>query len=120
MDVAKSFEIPKKLVWEAYLRVKASDGGPGVDGQTIEDFEGNLKDNLYCIWNRMSSGSYFPPPVKLVEIPKSDGRTRRLGVPTVADRVAQNVAKLILGPIAEQQFHPDSYGYRQGRSAHDA
>lgn len=120
MGVAKPFHIPKKLVWEAWLRVKANDGGPGVDGQTVEDFEVNLKDNLYLIWNRMSSGSYFPPPVKLEVIPKSDGRERRLGVPTVADRVAQNVVKLVLGPIVEPQFHPDSYGYRPGRSAHDA
>jgi len=120
VGVAKPFLIPKKLVWEAYLRVKASDGGPGVDGQTVEGFEVNLKDNLYRIWNRMSSGSYFPPPVKLVEIPKSDGRTRRLGVPTVEDRVAQNVVKLVLEPIVEPQFHPDSFGYRPGRSAHQA
>lgn len=120
MGVAKSFHIPKKLVWEAYLRVKARKGGPGVDGQTIEGFEADLKNNLYRIWNRMSSGSYFPPPVQLVVIPKSDGRERRLGVPTVADRVAQNVVKLILEPIVEPQFHPDSYGYRPGRSAHDA
>ena len=120
MEVAKPFHIPKKLVWEAYLRVKTSDGGPGVDGQTVEDFEASLKDNLYRIWNRMSSGSYFPPPVKLVEIPKSDGQRRRLGVPTVADRVAQNVVKAVLDPLVEPQFHPDSYGYRVGRSAHDA
>jgi RNA-directed DNA polymerase len=120
VGVAKPFEIPKKLVWEAYLRVKANDGGPGVDGQTVEDFEVNLKDNLYRIWNRMSSGSYFPPPVKLVVIPKSDGRERRLGVPTVADRIAQNVVKSIVDPIVEQEFHCDSYGYRPGRSAHDA
>lgn len=120
MEVAKPYLIPKKLVWEAYLRVKAADGGPGVDGQTVEDFEVDLKDNLYRIWNRMSSGSYFPPPVKLVVIPKSDGRERRLGVPTVADRIAQNVVKLVLEPIVEPQFHRDSYGYRPGRSAHDA
>ena len=120
VEVAKPFHIPKKLVWEAYLRVKASDGGPGADGQSIEAFEVNLKGNLYRIWNRMSSGSYFPPPVKLVAIPKSDGRERRLGVPTVADRVAQNVVKMVLEPIVEPQFHPDSYGYRPGRSAHDA
>jgi RNA-directed DNA polymerase len=100
--------------------LKARDGGPGVDGQTVEDFEVNLKDNLYRIWNRMSSGSYFPPPVKRVVIPKSDGRQRRLGVPTVGDRIAQNVVKMILEPIVERQFHPDSYGYRPGRSAHDA
>ena len=120
MGVAKSFEIPKMLVWEAFQRVKASRGGPGADGQTIEDFESNLKDNLYRIWNRMSSGSYFPPPVKLVVIPKSDGSERRLGVPTVSDRVAQNVVKMVLEPIVEPQFHADSYGYRPGRSAHDA
>ena len=120
MGVAKSFEIPKKLVWEAFQRVKANGGGPGVDGQTIEDFELRLKDNLYRIWNRMSSGTYFPPPVKLVAIPKSDGSERRLGIPTVADRVAQNVVKMVLEPIVEPEFHSDSYGYRPGRSAHDA
>jgi RNA-directed DNA polymerase len=120
VEVAKPFNIPKKLVWAAWLRVKASGGGPGVDGQSIEAFEVDLKNNLYRIWNRMSSGSYFPPAVKLVTIPKSDGRERRLGVPTVADRVAQNVVKLILDPIVEPEFHKDSYGYRQGRSAHDA
>jgi len=120
VQVAKPFNIPKKLVMEAFLRVKASDGGPGVDGQSVESFEENLKGNLYRIWNRMSSGSYFPPPVKLVVIPKSDGRERRLGVPTVADRVAQNVVKAVLEPIVEPEFHPDSYGYRPGRSAHDA
>jgi RNA-directed DNA polymerase len=86
----------------------------------MEDFEVDLKDNLYRIWNRMSSGSYFPPPVQLVVIPKSDGRERRLGVPTVGDRIAQNVVKMVLEPIVEPQFHCDSYGYRPGRSAHDA
>jgi RNA-directed DNA polymerase len=120
VEVAKPFHIPKQLVWEAYRRVKASAGGPGVDGQTVENFEADLKDNLYRIWNRMSSGSYFPPPVKLVAIPKSDGRERRLGIPTVADRVAQNVVKMVLDPIVEPQFHADSYGYREGRSALDA
>lgn len=120
MGVAKPFHISKMLVWEAYLRVKSRDGGPGVDGQTVEDFEVNLKNNLYRIWNRMSSGSYFPPPVKLVVIPKSDGRERRLGVPTVSDRIAQTVVKMVLEPTVEPQFHLDSYGYRPGRSAHDA
>jgi RNA-directed DNA polymerase len=120
VEVAKPFHIPKKLVWEAYLRVKAKKGGPGVDGQTMEVFEGNLKDNLYRIWNRMSSGSYLPPPVKLVVIPKSDGRERRLGVPTVSDRIAQNVVKMVLEPLVEPKFHRDSYGFRPGRSAHDA
>jgi len=120
VGVAKPFDIPKKLVWEAYLRVKAKGGGPGVDGQSVEDLEVHLKDNLYRIWNRMSSGSYFPPPVKLVVIPKSDGRERRLGVPTVTDRIAQSVVKSVLEPIVDPQFHRDSYGYRPGRSAHDA
>jgi group II intron reverse transcriptase/maturase len=118
--VAKPFQIPKELVWEAYLRVKAHEGGPGGDGQTVADFEVNLKGNLYRIWNRMSSGTYFPPPVKLVVIPKSDGRERRLGVPTVADRIAQTVVKMVLEPLVEPAFHPDSYGYRPGRSAHEA
>ena len=120
MSAAKPFSIPKQWVWEAYLRVKASDGGPGVDGQKMEDFEVNLKDNLYRIWNRLSSGSYFPPPVKRVVIPKSDGRERRLGVPTVADRVAQSGVARMLDSVVEPHFHPDSYGYRRGRSAHDA
>lgn len=120
MGVAKPFQISKKLVWESYLRVRSRDGGPGVDGQTVEDFEQDLKGNLYRIWNRMSSGTYFPPPVKLVEIPKGDGRVRRLGVPTVADRIAQDVVRSILEPIVEPQFHCDSYGYRPGRSALDA
>jgi len=120
MGVAKPFHIPKKLVWEAYLRVKAADGGPGADGQTVEDFEDDLENNLYKLWNRMSSGSYFPPPVKLVVIPKSDGRERRLGVPTVSDRIAQAAVKMVLEPMVEPQFHADSYGYRPGRSAHDA
>ena len=98
-------------------RRKASRGGPGADGQTIEGFESNLKGNLYRIWNRMSSGSYFPPPVKLVVMLKSDGSERRLGVPTVSDRVAQNVVKMVLEPIVEPQFHADSYGDRPGHDA---
>lgn len=117
MSVAKSFDIPKKLVWEAYLRVKANGGGAGVDGQTVEMFEKDLKNNLYRIWNRMSSGAYFPPPVLRVAIPKRDGGVRNLGVPTVSDRIAQTVVKLVLEPTVERQFHPDSYGYRPGRSA---
>jgi RNA-directed DNA polymerase len=106
----KSFAIPKRLVWGAYLRVKANDGAPGVDGQTMEDFERDLKDNLYRIWNRMSSGTYFPPPVKQVSIPKRDGGKRMLGIPTISDRIAQTVVKMYLEPIVEPQFHPDSYG----------
>jgi group II intron reverse transcriptase/maturase len=117
MGVAKPFNIPKKLVWEAYLRVKANGGAPGVDGQTIEAFERDLKDNLYRLWNRMSSGTYFPPPVLRVAIPKRSGGVRNLGIPTVADRIAQTVVKMALEPGVEPRFHPDSYGYRPGRSA---
>jgi RNA-directed DNA polymerase len=116
----KSFRIPKQLVWEAYRRVKANGGAPGVDGQTIEAFERELKRNLYRIWNRMSSGTYFPPPVLEVSIPKRDGGERKLGIPTISDRIAQTVVKLILEPKVEPHFHPDSYGYRPGRSAIDA
>jgi group II intron reverse transcriptase/maturase len=117
---AKPFTIPKRLVYEAFKAVKANAGSAGVDQETIEDFEKNLKDNLYRIWNRMSSGSYFPPPVKAVAIPKKNGGERILGVPTVADRVAQMVVKTILEPVLEPVFLPDSYGYRPGKSALDA
>ena len=117
---AKSFEIPKPMVWEAYKRVAANKGAPGVDDQSLEVFETDLKDNLYKIWNRMSSGTYFPPPVKAVEIPKSHGGIRVLGVPTVADRVAQTVVAMHLEERAEPRFHPDSYGYRPKKSALDA
>ncbi|MHC5908576.1 group II intron reverse transcriptase/maturase [Streptomyces sp. S6] len=117
----KPFEISKTEVWEAYLKVKANQGAPGVDGCTIEEFEKDLKRNLYKIWNRMSSGSYFPPPVKGVEIPKSHGDgVRLLGVPTVADRIAQMVVAAHLEKRVEPVFHPDSYGYRPGRSALNA
>ena len=115
----KSFVISKQLVWEAYQRVKANKGAPGVDEQSIAAFESDLQNNLYKIWNRMSSGTYFPPPVRAVEIPKPQG-TRMLGVPTVGDRVAQTVVALRLEPRTEAIFHPDSYGYRPGKSAHDA
>jgi RNA-directed DNA polymerase len=116
----KPFKIPKRLVWEAYERVKANKGAAGVDRQSIEAFESDLRNNLYKIWNRMSSGTYFPPPVMAVEIPKSGGGTRTLGVPTVADRVAQTVAALALEARTELIFHDDSYGYRPRRSALDA
>lgn len=117
----KSFAIPKGLVWEAYRRVAANKGAAGVDGQSIEDFEADLKGNLYKIWNRMSSGSYFPPPVMAVEIPKPyGGGTRVLGIPTVADRIAQTVVALQLEARTESIFHDDSYGYRPNRSALDA
>lgn len=116
----KPFDIPKGMVWEAYQRVKANKGAAGVDGQTVEQFEQDLKGNLYKLWNRMSSGSYFPPPVKAVEIPKASGGVRILGVPTVADRIAQTVVAMYLERLVEPVFHPDSYGYRPGRSALDA
>ena len=117
----KPFAISKRLVWEAWRRVKANKGAAGVDEESIQAFEANLAGNLYKVWNRMSSGSYVPPPVRAVEIPKKGGRgVRTLGVPTVADRVAQTVAYLYLEPEVEPVFHPDSYGYRPKRSAHDA
>ena len=117
---AKSFCISKQVVWEAYKRVKANKGAAGVDEESISDFEINLKGNLYKIWNRMSSGSYFPPPVRAVDIDKKDGGQRRLGVPTVADRIAQTVAKIYFEPAVEGYFHPDSYGYRPKKSAIEA
>lgn len=120
MDKTKPFEISKHVVWDAYKRVKANKGAAGIDDESLADFEENLKDNLYKIWNRMSSGSYFPPPVRAVEIPKKNGGVRILGVPTVADRIAQMVAKLYFEPMVEPYFHPDSYGYRPGKSAVDA
>jgi RNA-directed DNA polymerase len=116
----KPFDISKRLVWQAWKRVKANGGAAGADGVTIEAFEADLGDNLYKIWNRMSSGTYFPPPVRAVEIPKASGGMRVLGVPTVADRVAQTVAALALEPRTEAIFHDDSYGYRRERGALDA
>lgn len=116
----KPFDIPKQQVWEAYRQVAANKGAPGVDEQTLGDFEDDLRSNLYKIWNRMSSGSYFPPPVRAVEIPKSHGGVRLLGVPTVADRVAQTVVASYLGERVEPMFHPDSFGYRPKKSALDA
>jgi len=118
---AKSFVISKWVVWQAYEKVKANQGAAGVDEESIAEFEANLQANLYKLWNRMSSGSYHPPPVRAVEIPKAGGRgVRTLGVPTVSDRIAQTVVKLYLEPEVEPSFHPDSYGYRPGRSALDA
>ena len=116
----KPFEISKREVWEAYKRVKSLRGAAGIDDVTIEKFEQDLSKNLYKIWNRMSSGCYFPPAVKHVEIPKGDGGTRALGIPTISDRVAQLVVKRRLESVLEPIFHDDSYGYRPGRSAHDA
>jgi group II intron reverse transcriptase/maturase len=116
----KPFAIPKQLVWQAWRQVKANGGAAGADGVTIEMFEKDLKDNLYKVWNRMSSGTYFPPPVRAVEIPKASGGTRILGVPSVADRVAQTVAAMALEPRTEAIFHEDSYGYRPRKGALDA
>ena len=120
VDKAKPFDIPKREVWEAFKRVKANQGAAGVDRQSIADFEADLSNNLYKLWNRLSSGSYFPPPVRRVDIPKADGGTRPLGIPTVADRIAQEVARRYLEPYLEAVFHADAYGYRPGRSAIDA
>jgi RNA-directed DNA polymerase len=116
-DEPKPFDISKWAVWEAYRRVKANKGAAGVDEQSIEEFERDLKGNLYKLWNRLSSGSYHPPPVRALEISKKDGGSRMLGVPTVADRIAQTVVRMALEPGVEPVFHPDSYGYRPGRSA---
>lgn len=116
----KSFAITKRQVYEAWKRVRANRGAAGIDEETIAEFEKNLSRNLYKIWNRMAAGSYFPPPVKEVGIPKRSGGTRFLGVPTVGDRVAQTVAKQYLEPLLEPFFDPDSYGYRPKRSAKDA
>jgi RNA-directed DNA polymerase len=120
-SAGKPFEISKREVWEAWEKVRANKGAAGVDGCSIEDFEADLRNNLYKVWNRMSSGSYFPPPVLAVEIPKPHGAgTRMLGVPTIADRVAQTVVARRLEAKVEPIFYPSSYGYRPGRSALDA
>lgn len=120
MVQAKPFAIGKQEVWEAWKKIKANKGSAGVDGQSIEDFEADLKGNLYKLWNRMVSGSYFPSAVLRVEIPKGDGRMRPLGIPTVADRIAQMVVKQRMEPELEKHFHQDSYGYRPRKSALDA
>jgi RNA-directed DNA polymerase len=120
LDKTKPYDIPKQTVWDAFQRVKANKGAAGVDEETIGEFEQDLKGNLYKIWNRMSSGSYFPPVVKAVEIPKKSGGVRILGIPTVSDRVAQMVVKMHFEPKVEPIFAADSYGYRPGKSAIDA
>ena len=117
MKKAKPFEISKHVVLDAWKHVKANQGAAGVDSESIADFEANLKDNLYKIWNRMSSGSYFPPPVRAVAIPKKTGGERLLGIPAVSDRIAQMVVKMYFEPLVEAKFHEDSYGYRPGKSA---
>jgi len=120
LEKTKQFNIPKQLFVKAYKLVKANAGAAGVDKQSLSDFEVNLKDNLYKLWNRMSSGTYFPPPVKAVPIPKKSGGERILGVPTVGDRICQMVAKLVFEPKVEPYFLQDSYGYRPNKSALDA
>lgn len=120
MSKTKPFIIPKELVVKAYKLVKANAGAAGIDQQSLADFDKNLKDNLYKLWNRLSSGSYFPVPVKAVAIPKKQGGERILGVPTVTDRIAQMVVKLMFEPTVEPHFYPDSYGYRPNKSALDA
>jgi RNA-directed DNA polymerase len=117
MASTKPFVIAKRAVWEAYQQVKANRGAAGIDEETIAMFDQDLSRNLYKLWNRMSSGTYFPPPVKQVEIPKAKGGTRKLGIPTVSDRIAQTLVKRIIEPVLDPIFHPDSYGYRPGRSA---
>ena len=118
--MTKSFKISKKEIYECYKAVKSNKGSAGIDGKSMEDFEKDLKNNLYRIWNRLSSGSYLPPAVKLVAIPKADGGERVLGIPTISDRIAQMVVKRALEPIVEPKFHKDSYGYRPNKSAKDA
>ena len=116
----KAHPITRKMVWEAYKKVKSKGGSAGIDEQSLENYAVKLPENLYKLWNRMSSGSYFPLPVKEVKIPKSSGGSRTLGIPTVEDRIAQQVVKSYLEPKVDSGFHPDSYGYRPGRNAHQA
>ena len=120
MSSGKSLPITKLMVWEAYKLVRRKGQAAGVDGQSLDDFVEGLENNLYRLWNRMASGSYFPPPVRRVEIPKVGGGVRPLGIPTVADRIAQMVVKEYLEPDLDRVFDPDSYGYRPGKSAHQA
>ncbi len=120
MKPTKPIQISKTEVYKAYQRVKANRGSSGLDKQSLKDFEVNLKNNLYKLWNRLSSGSYHVPPVLRIEIPKGQGKTRPLGIPTVADRIAQMVVKQRIEPELERVFHPDSYGYRPNKSALDA
>ena len=116
----KSIPISRSMIWEAYKRVRANKGGAGVDSVSMEEYDANRRKHLYKLWNRMSSGSYFPPPVKEVEIPKKDGKVRKLGIPTISDRVAQQAIKMYIEPRFEKIFSPNSYGYRPGKNAHQA
>ncbi len=120
MTSDKPLPITKRMVWEAYQLVAGNGKAAGVDGQSLDEFAQDLGNNLYKLWNRMASGSYLPPAVKRVEIPKANGGIRPLGIPTVADRVAQMVVKQYLEPGLDRTFDPDSYGYRPGKSAHQA
>src|ERR1700743_2444373 len=120
MTSTKPYCIAKRTVWEAYQLVRANRGAAGVDDETIAMFEQNLSGNLYKLWNRLTSGSYFPPAVKEVEIPKEGGKVRKLGIPTVSDRIAQMVIKALIEPRLEPIFHTSSFGYRPGKSAHHA
>jgi RNA-directed DNA polymerase len=120
MKEGQSYEISQHQVLEAYKCVKANQGAAGIDGVTFEEFEKDLKNNLYKLWNRMSSGSYFPKAVRGVEIPKKNGKKRLLGIPTITDRVAQAVVRMNFEPLVEPIFHENSYGYRPGKSALDA
>lgn len=120
MDKTKPFDIPKALVWKAFKLVKANKGSAGIDEESLADFEQNLTQNLYKLWNRLSSGTYFPPPVKGVAIPKKQGGMRMLGIPTVSDRIAQMTIKLAFEPCVAPVFLEDSYGYRPNKSALDA
>ena len=120
LRATKSFKIDKEVIWQAYQQVKKKRGAAGIDGESITDFDASLKKNLYKIWNRLSSGTYFPPAVNGVLIPKKSGGTRLLGIPTVSDRIAQTGVKILLEPILEPIFDTNSYGYRPNKSAHDA
>ena len=119
-EITKSLPVTKRMVWEAYKQVKRNGGSAGVDKESIEQFDADLSKNLYKIWNRMASGSYFPPAVRTVLIPKKQGGTRPLGIPTVSDRIAQSVVKQHLEPELDKMFHSNSFGYRPGKSAHQA
>src|SRR5215207_9818082 len=118
--MTKSLPISKRMVYNSYLKVIAKDGSAGIDKQSIEMFNESLSNNLYKLWNRMSSGSYFPPPVRTVFIPKKGSGKRPLGIPTVSDRIAQGVVKDYLEPFVDKGFHASSFGYRPGKSAHEA
>ena len=119
-EMTKSLPVSKRMVHESYLKVVSKNGGAGIDRESIEMFNVDMGKNLYKLWNRMTSGSYFPPPVRTVLIPKKQGGQRPLGIPTVSDRIAQGVVKDYLEPTMESIFHPSSFGYRPGKSAHDA